>query len=95
MRRFLEAYRLRPVFSGLDGASVWGLAAERFARYAENRRRSGGGRPRRILADFLIGAQALTQPWAGFTPAIATLDGRFFQNCFPELRVYALNDPGK
>jgi len=92
VRRFLEAYRLRPVFSGLEGASVWELAAERFARYAENRRKSGGGQPRRILADFLIGAQALLQPGAGFTPVIATLDGWFYERYFPELKIYV---PGK
>jgi len=89
-KRFLEAYRLRPVFAGMDGPAVWELAAQRYARYVANRRRSRGGRPRRILADFLIGAQALAQPGTGYVPALATLDAGFFKKYFPELRVYDL-----
>ncbi len=90
VRRFLEAFRLRPIFSAMDSAAVWELAAERYARYAQNRKRSGDGGPRRILADFLIGAQSLKQPGLGYTPAIATLDGRFYARYFPELKLYAL-----
>jgi len=92
VRKFLDAYRLRPVFTALDEAAVWELAAERFARYVENRRRSTGSSPRRILADFLIGVQALNQPGLGYTPALASLDARFYRRYFPELKVYDLTD---
>ena len=40
---------------------VWQEAGTRFGIYAERRRRSGGGEPRRLLADFLVGAHALLQ----------------------------------
>lgn len=90
VRQFIEQYRLRPLFSSLDTPRVWELAAERFARYVRSRRRSGGGRPGRILADFLIGAQALAQVEQGYTPAFATLDARFFGRYFPELKVLDL-----
>ena len=90
VKEFLDAYRLRPVFAGLESPEVWELAAERFARYAENRRKSGKQGPRRILADFLIGAQALVQPDTDYVPALATLDVRFFKIYFSELKIYNL-----
>ena len=93
VKRFLEEYRLRPAFAGVDGPATWELAALRFARYVENRRKSEGRVPRRILADFLIGAQALVSPGLGYTPALATFDGRFFERYFPELKVYDLAAP--
>ena len=37
---------------------MWIRAAEAFSAYSRTRRRSGGGEPRRILADFIIGAHA-------------------------------------
>lgn len=88
VRKFLEGFRLRPVFSAMDSSKVWELAAERYAQYVQNRRRSGGGEPRRILADFLIGAQALAQPGLGYTPAIATFDPGVYARYFPELKLY-------
>ncbi|WP_457636631.1 type II toxin-antitoxin system VapC family toxin [Oceanithermus sp.] len=91
IRAFIEAYRIRPVFSPLEEAVVWELAAERFARYAEQRRRSGGGLPRRILADFLIAAQMLNLTGTGYAPAIASLDASFYRRYFPELGFYDLS----
>ncbi len=90
VKQFLREYRLRPVFNGLERAEVWELAAERFARYVKNRARSQGRAPRRILADFLICAQVLMQPGAGYVPALATLDAGFFKRYFPELKTYDL-----
>jgi len=87
-KRFLEEYRLRPIFAGLEARAAWELAADRFARYAKNRRKSKGGVPRRILADFLIGAQMRVSPGIGYTPALATFEGGFFERYFPELKVY-------
>ena len=87
VKEFLDAYRLRPVFAGMESPEVWGLAAERFARYAENRRKSGERGPRRILADFLIGAQAMTGSAVESSPVLATFDARFFRRYFPELSV--------
>jgi len=78
---------LRPVFAGMESPEVWELAAERFARYAENRRKSGKQSPRRILADFLIGAQALTGSGVESSPILATFDARFFRRYFSELKV--------
>jgi len=92
VKEFLDAYRLRPVFAGMESPEVWELAAERFARYAENRRKSGKQSPRRILADFLIGAQALTGSGVESSPAFATFDARFFRRYFPELKVLGLTD---
>ena len=38
--------------------SAWRRAGEAHAAYAERRRLSGGGLPRRILTDMLVGAHA-------------------------------------
>lgn len=59
---------------------VWIRAGVRFAAYAARRRRSREGSPRRILADFLIGAHAVD------VGALITYDDFFTAN-FPELRV--------
>lgn len=84
---FLEEWRIRPNFAAMDTPALWELAAERFASYRTNRKRSGGDEPRRILTDFLVGAHALLAPGTGYTSALATLDGRFFKQHFPELEV--------
>ena len=89
VKQFLREYRLRSVFNGMERIEVWELAGERFARYAANRTRSKGGVPRRILADFLIGAQVLLQPG---NPALATLDAGFYRRYFPDLKIYALSE---
>lgn len=89
VKRFLEGYKLSPVFEGLDAPRMWELAGERFGAYAQNRRSSGGGPPRRILADFLIGAQVLF--WRiRRDSALATLDPRFYRRYFPEVPLYDL-----
>src|ERR1700674_5210278 len=41
------------------GEDVWRLAATSFAAYALRRHASGGGSPKRLLADFVIASHAL------------------------------------
>ncbi len=61
------------------GAAAWELAGRSFAAYANRKRRSGGGVPRRILADFLIGAHAQVH-----ADRLATLDAGYAGD-FPDL----------
>lgn len=63
-------------------AAVWERAISAFTLYAERRRKSGGGQPRRILADFLIGAHAAVS--AG---ELLMLDPQHYRQSFPELVV--------
>ena len=62
--------------------SLWMEAGRRFSEYAERRRRLGGGTPRRILPDFLIGSHALTR-----ADCLLTLDDEFYQTNFAELKL--------
>ena len=59
---------------------VWSLAGLRFARYAARRRKAAGEGPRRLLADFLIGAHALVQ-----ADRLLSLDPKVYRQDFPEL----------
>ncbi|MFZ0293200.1 MAG: type II toxin-antitoxin system VapC family toxin [Candidatus Sulfotelmatobacter sp.] len=61
---------------------VWLLAAESFAAYAIRRRRSGGGSPKRLLADFVIAAHALLK-----ADRLMTLDAKRYSQDFPKLRI--------
>ncbi len=61
---------------------VWTETGARFARYAARRRHSFGTDPRRLLADFLIGAHALVQ-----AERLLTLDPKVYRQDFPELRL--------
>lgn len=61
---------------------VWQEAANRFARYANRRRRSGGTSPKRMLADFIVGAHALLM-----TDCLLTLDKGRYTRDFPELKL--------
>jgi hypothetical protein len=61
---------------------VWTEAGLRFARYAARRRQATGEGPRRVLADFLIGAHALVQ-----AERLLTLDPKRYSQDFPELRL--------
>ncbi|MGH9514560.1 MAG: type II toxin-antitoxin system VapC family toxin [Terriglobales bacterium] len=62
--------------------AVWHETAVRFANYANRRRKSGGGTPKRMLVDFIVGAHALNT-----TERFLTLDqGRYVKD-FPELNL--------
>jgi predicted nucleic acid-binding protein len=66
------------------GEPVWRAAARAFRGYSERRRKQRDTGPRRILADFLIGAHALTH---GFR--LLTLDDRLYRAAFPGLKIEA------
>jgi predicted nucleic acid-binding protein len=64
--------------------AVWRSAGRAFQAYAARRRKHGGG-PRRILADFLIGAHALQ---GGHH--LLTLDDHLYRAAFPALTLVRL-----
>lgn len=79
---FLEEFLLA---TGIEAdwdfpASLWRAAGAAFQLHAA--KRSGAARPRRILADFLIGAHAERR-----CGRLLTLDARLFEGPFPGLNV--------
>lgn len=67
------------------GERVWRAAGAAFQSYAARRRKQKEAEPRRILADFLIGAHALVNGYK-----LLTLDGRMYQASFPRLEITSL-----
>jgi predicted nucleic acid-binding protein len=61
---------------------IWMLAAASFAAYAIRRRRSGGGSPKRLLADFVIASHALLR-----ADRLMTRDATRYRQDFPNLRI--------
>ena len=61
---------------------IWREAGKAFQGYVARRRRQGGVGPRRILADFLIGAHAMVRGYR-----LLTLDARIYKAAFPRLAV--------
>jgi len=61
---------------------VWRMAGAASQTHSVRRRVSKGGEPRRIIADFVIGAHALANGYS-----LLTLDREFFQRNFPGLTV--------
>lgn len=61
---------------------IWREAGRAYLAYVRRRDRSGGGKSRRILADFLIGAHAVVRGYS-----LITLDGDIFESSFPKLMV--------
>ncbi|MGA9304267.1 MAG: PIN domain-containing protein [Candidatus Sulfotelmatobacter sp.] len=61
---------------------VWRFAATSFAAYAARRRRSGGGSPKRLPADFIIASHALLQ-----ADRLMTRDASRYSLDFPNLRL--------
>ena len=68
----------------LDEAT-WRTAGRAFQAYALRRRRHGEPGPRRILADFVIGAHALQKGYC-----LLTLDDRLYQAAFPGLKIVSI-----
>ena len=62
---------------------MWRAAGRAFGPYAARRRRQSGSVPRRILADFLIGAYAEQN---GYT--LLTLDRGIYRAAFPKLKLF-------
>jgi predicted nucleic acid-binding protein len=65
--------------------AIWRIAGRAFQSYAARRRKHVDSGPRRILADFLIGAHALHH---GF--GLLTFDDHLYRAAFPRLRIMAL-----
>ena len=65
--------------------AIWRVAGRAFQEYVARRRRQRDAGPRRILADFLIGAHALHH---GFH--LLTLDDRLYRAAFPRLVVLTI-----
>ena len=63
--------------------AVWAETGQRFARYATRRRQSAGAGPRRLVADFLIGAHALVQ-----ADRLFTLDAKVYAQDFLEIQLF-------
>jgi len=62
--------------------AMWRLAGRAFQAYANRRRKQKSAEPRRLLADFLIGAHAFEN---GFP--LLTLDDGIYRAAFPKLRI--------
>lgn len=62
------------------GKDVWLLAAERYAKYAARKRKQGMGEPKRMLADFVVGAHAFLR-----ADQLLTLDRRLYRRDFEDL----------
>lgn len=61
---------------------IWRAAGAAFQGYVARRRKQKGIEPRRILADFLIGAHALVNGYA-----LLTLDAGMYRAAFPRLGI--------
>jgi predicted nucleic acid-binding protein len=64
------------------GEPVWREASARFAKYAMRRRASRGGKAKRLLADFIVGAHALLR-----SDRLLTLDRSRYSRDFPDLKL--------
>lgn len=64
---------------------IWRDAGLAFQKYAHQRRLQREAGPRRILADFLIGAHAMHK-----ASQLLTLDSRIYRAAFPNLSVVAI-----
>lgn len=65
--------------------AIWRSAGRAYKTYAARRRRHPSAGPRRILADFLIGAHAQENGYG-----LLTLDDRLYRAAFPSLRLIVI-----
>ena len=65
--------------------AAWRAAGRAFRGYVERRRKQRGTGARRILADFLVGAHAITGGHA-----LLTLDVGLYPSAFPRLKVISI-----
>jgi|SRR5579862_1207435 len=63
--------------------AMWRLAAERYERYAIRKREQQMGEPKRVIADFLVGAHAVLR-----ADVLLTLDPRPYRRDFAELALH-------
>lgn len=61
---------------------IWRVAGRAYDGHALRRKKSGAGPPRRILADFLIGAHALVRDYS-----LLTIDYEHYKIAFPALQI--------
>jgi predicted nucleic acid-binding protein len=69
--------------------AVWTAAGLAFAAHSRRRRASRGEAPRRIVADFVIGAHAQS------VGALVTSDADFYRRAFPDLMVVDVRPVGR
>jgi predicted nucleic acid-binding protein len=62
------------------GKQIWESAGRAYQSYARRKTRSGGGKARRILADFIIGAHAYAR-----ADRLVTFDPGGYNSDFPQL----------
>jgi predicted nucleic acid-binding protein len=62
--------------------TIWKTAGRAFSAYADRHRIQKSEEPRRILADFLIGAHAFENGYS-----LLTLDDGIYRAAFPKLRI--------
>jgi predicted nucleic acid-binding protein len=61
---------------------IWRVAGSRFAQHAARRRSGRAAHPRRLVADFVIGAHALLR-----ADRLLTLDTSLYKQDFPDLKI--------
>jgi hypothetical protein len=81
---FLADTGIEPEFDTSE--QIWHEAGTRYSRYAARRRKAGAESPRRLLADFIIGAHALLR-----ADRLITFNASDYKSDFPELKIV----PGK
>ena len=85
LERFLDGASIEVDFD-LDD-EVWKETGRRFSRYAMRRRDSKESSPKRLLADFLIGAHALLR-----ADRLFTMDTSRYRTNFEELQMITVKD---
>ena len=80
VREFLDETNI--IVDFLLDEEIWQRAANAFVAYAQRRRRSKGGSPKRMLVDFVVAAHALLR-----ADRLMTLDASRYQPDFPRLRI--------